>query len=237
MKQLASLLFIVGSILFSGNSIAQTSKTLLTGQSPNSSNALETKTQEALLKMQQAALKDGIKIQVASGYRSFDRQRQIWNRKYKKYESQGLTPDAIFNKIVEYSTVPGTSRHHWGTDMDLIDANAKYSGSVLVTDKFHGDGPFCKLKDWMDIHARDFGFELVYTLNENRSGFEYEPWHYSYAPVSQNYLADYLKEIKFISFLRSENILGMDQISDERLQRYYVEHIQGVNRMLNPKKD
>ncbi|WP_194850257.1 M15 family metallopeptidase [Nonlabens antarcticus] len=237
MKQLASLFFIVSSILFSGNSIAQTSKTLLTGQSSNSFNALETKTQEALLKMQKAALKDGIKIQVASGYRSFNRQRQIWNRKYKKYEAEGLVPDAIFNKIVEYSTVPGTSRHHWGTDMDLIDANTKYSGSVLVTDKFHGDGPFCRLKDWMDVHARDFGFELVYTLNENRSGFKYEPWHYSYAPVSKDYLKDYLKEIDFINFLRSENILGMDQISDERLQRYYIEHIQGINPMLNPKKD
>jgi LAS superfamily LD-carboxypeptidase LdcB len=231
MKYLTAIILLVG---FTVN--AQTNSEILTGKSANLSNALETKTQGALKKMQNAALKEGIKIEVASGYRSFDRQRQIWNGKYQRYKAQGLSPDAIFDKIVEYSTVPGTSRHHWGTDMDLIDGNAKYSGSVLVTDKFHGDGPFCKLKDWMDENSSKFGFELVYTMNENRTGFEYEPWHYSYAPVSKKYYSDYLKEIDFINFLRSQKIMGMDQISDQRLQRYYKEHVQGVNPKLRPEK-
>jgi len=231
MRYLFAVLLLVG-----GMATGQTSNAALTGQSSNPNNALETKTQTALKKMQAAALKDGIKIEVASGYRSFDRQRQIWNGKYKKYESQGLKPDAIFNKIVEYSTVPGTSRHHWGTDMDLIDGNATYSGSVLVTDKFHGDGPFCKLKDWMDVNSSKYGFELVYTLNDNRTGFEYEPWHYSYAPISKVYLTDYLTQIDFINFLRSQKIMGMDKISDERLQRYYQEHLQGINPSLQPVK-
>ncbi|KQC32640.1 D-alanyl-D-alanine carboxypeptidase [Nonlabens sp. YIK11] len=208
---------------------AQITPAVLTGQSANPSNSLEKETQIALKKMQAAALKDGIKIEVASGYRSFNRQRQIWNGKYSRYQAQGLTPDAIFDNIVEYSTVPGTSRHHWGTDMDLIDGNAKYTGSVLVTDKFHGDGPFCKLMDWMDQHSTEYGFELVYTMNNNRTGFEYEPWHYSYAPVSKKYLQEYLNQIDFIKFLRSQNIMGMDDISDARLERYYKEHIQGIN--------
>ncbi|BAO55181.1 M15 family metallopeptidase [Nonlabens marinus] len=224
-------------LLFGTIVTAQPTADVLTGKSANANNSLESDTQTALKKMQTAALKDGIKIEVASGYRSFDRQRQIWNGKYKKYEAQGLQPDAIFDKIVEYSTVPGTSRHHWGTDMDLIDGNADYSGSVLVTDKFHGDGPFCKLKDWMDENSSKFGFELVYTMNENRAGFEYEPWHYSYAPVSKVYLRDYLTQIDFISFLRSQEIMGMDQISNERLTRYYKEHIQGVNPELQLEKE
>lgn len=208
----------------------------LTGQFSNPKNQLESQTKTALKKMQAAALKDGVKIEVASGYRSFDRQREIWNRKYKQYAAQGLQPDAIFNKIVEYSTVPGTSRHHWGTDLDLIDGNATYSGSVLVTAKFHGDGPFCKLKDWMDEHSSKYGFELVYTLNANRTGFEYEPWHYSYVHVSRDYLEDYLAQVDFITFLRSQNIMGMDNISDERLNQYYKEHIQGINPSLQLKK-
>ena len=232
MKYLTAILLLMGLI-----ATAQTTPEILTGQSSNSSNSLESETQTALNKMQAAALKDGIKIIVASGYRSFDRQRQIWNRKYKKYQAQDLKPDAIFNKIVEYSTVPGTSRHHWGTDMDLIDGAANYSGSVLVTKKFHGDGPFCKLKDWMDANSSKFGFELVYTMNNNRTGFEYEPWHYSYAPVSKVYLADYLKQIDFITFLRSQNIMGMDKISDERLQRYYKEHVQGIHPKLQTEKE
>lgn len=208
---------------------AQSPVDILTGKSPNQSNSLEVTTQQALKKMQEAALTDGIKIEVASGYRSFQRQREIWNGKYQKYAAQGLKPDAIFNKIVEYSTVPGTSRHHWGTDVDLIDGNANYSGAVLVTDKYHGDGPFCKLKDWMDANSSRFGFELVYTLNANRTGFEYEPWHYSYAPISRKYFVNYLTEVDFLNFLRSQKIMGMDQISDQRLQLYYKEHIQGIN--------
>ncbi|KEZ92056.1 M15 family metallopeptidase [Nonlabens ulvanivorans] len=208
---------------------AQISTQQLTGQTTNVENALESDAQSAFNKMRAAALKDGIDLKIVSGYRSFNRQRQIWNRKYKKYTAQGLAPDAIFDKIVEYSTVPGTSRHHWGTDMDIIDQGASYSGDVLVPNKFHGEGPFCKMKDWMEQHAATYGFELVYTLNENRTGFKYEPWHYSYAPLSRKLLKEYLSETDFLIFLRSQDILGMEKISDERLLRYYNEHIKGVN--------
>ncbi|PQJ31864.1 D-alanyl-D-alanine carboxypeptidase [Nonlabens arenilitoris] len=208
---------------------AQISTQQLTGQTTNVENALESDAQSAFNKMRVAALKDGIDLKIVSGYRSFNRQRQIWNRKYKKYAAQGLNPDAIFDKIVEYSTVPGTSRHHWGTDMDIIDQGATYSGDVLVPNKFHGNGPFCKMKDWMEQHAATYGFELVYTLNENRTGFKYEPWHYSYAPLSRKLLKEYLSETNFLTFLRSQDILGMEKISDERLLRYYNEHIKGVN--------
>ncbi|AZQ42864.1 M15 family metallopeptidase [Nonlabens ponticola] len=201
----------------------------LTGLAANPANKLEQLTQLALDKITAAAAKEGIKIQLVSGYRSFARQRSIWNRKYKRYQSQGLEPDAIFDKIVEYSTVPGTSRHHWGTDVDLIDGNATYSGDVLVPDKFHGDGPFCEFKDWMEAHASDYGFELVYTNAGNRSGFKYEPWHYSYAPVSKDYLEIYNEKMEFVTFLRSQDIMGMNDISDDRLLRYFKEHINGVN--------
>ncbi|MGJ8683404.1 MAG: M15 family metallopeptidase [Nonlabens sp.] len=216
-------------LLFSTLAYGQISSQELTGQTDNPKNLLNTSAQDAFNTMRAAALKDGIDLKIVSGYRSFTRQRQIWNRKYKKYEAQGLTPDAIFDKIVEYSTVPGTSRHHWGTDMDIIDQSATYSGDVLVPNKFHGNGPFCKMKDWMEINASSYGFELVYTLNENRTGFKYEPWHYSYAPLSRKLLQEYLPETDFLEFLRSQNIMGMDQISDARLLRYYTEHIQGVN--------
>lgn len=204
----------------------------LNGQFPNLTNALEPETQAALEKMQHAAQQDGIQIQLVSGYRSFNRQRQIWNRKYDMYAKQGFAPDVIFDKIVEYSTVPGTSRHHWGTDVDLIDGAVKTNGDVLVPEKFHGDGPFITFKAWMEKNASSFGFELVYTLDENRTGFSYEPWHYSYVSLSRKRYHDYLTHIDILKFLRSQNIKGMDEISDERLLRYKEEHIKGVNPVL-----
>lgn len=224
MKILLNLLFIA-SVFVQGQITVEE----ITGQTSNPKNNLPAQVQAAFDKMQSAALKDGIDLTIVSGYRSFTRQRQIWNRKYKKYQSQGLKPDAIFDKIAEYSTVPGTSRHHWGTDLDIIDQRATYSGDVLVPDKFHGNGPFCKMKEWMEKNASQFNFELVYTLNGNRTGFKYEPWHYSYKPLAQKLLQQYLTEKEFLTFLRSKQIMGMQDISDARLLRYYKEHIQGIN--------
>ncbi|WP_438962442.1 M15 family metallopeptidase [Nonlabens sp.] len=216
-------------LLTTAITVSQPSTDQLTGKDSNPKNLLDPSTQSAFNKMHTAALKDGIDLKIVSGYRSFTRQRQIWNRKYKKYQTQGLSPDEIFDKIVEYSTVPGTSRHHWGTDIDIIDQSASFTGDVLVPHKFHGEGPFCNMKEWMELNAPKYGFELVYTLNENRTGFHYEPWHYSYAPLAQKLLQEYLSENDFLNFLRTQNIMGMKDISNTRLLRYYKEHIQGVN--------
>lgn len=229
MKHLLLLIPFMSMICMSQNNLDQ-----VTGKLPNAKNLLQQETQIAFEKMRESALKEGIDLIIVSGYRSFNRQRQIWNRKYKKYQSQGMSPDQIFDKIVEYSTVPGTSRHHWGTDIDIIDQSASYSGDVLVPDKFHGNGPFCKMKEWMEKNASDFGFELVYTYNDQRTGFEYEPWHYSYVPLSRKRINNYPTAQNLLTFLRANDIIGMDQISDERILRYYKEHIYGVNPVLLP---
>lgn len=211
---------------------AQTLTDTLVGKADLGNNTVPMEVQKAFDKMKVAALQDEIKLTIVSGYRSYERQQQIWNRKWKSYEQQGLNPEQVFDKIVEYSTVPGTSRHHWGTDLDIIDSNARYSGDVLIPNKFHGNGPFCKMKDWMDQNAGKYGFALVYTLNEQRPGFKYEPWHWSYVPLSRKRYQQYLSEIDLKEFLRNQSILGMDEISDGRLQRYLEEHIKGINKKL-----
>jgi len=78
---------------------------------------------DAYTKMCEAALKEGIKIKAVSSYRNYDHQNRIWTRKYKRFTKEGLSPIQAIRKIVEYSTIPGTSRHHWGTDIDIIDMN------------------------------------------------------------------------------------------------------------------
>jgi LAS superfamily LD-carboxypeptidase LdcB len=99
----------------------------------------------AFQKMKLEAAKVNIDIELVSAYRSFQRQKEIYEGKYKRYTSQGLTPIDAINKIIEYSTIPGTSRHHWGTDIDIIDRNAKpRPKSVLQPELFHGKGPLLK---------------------------------------------------------------------------------------------
>lgn len=183
---------------------------------------------KAFIKMRDAALKEGINIQVVSSYRDFNHQKKIWNRKFKSFTKQGLLELDVIQKIIEYSTIPGTSRHHWGTDLDIIDAIPEQPRNVLQTRHFEGRGPFSKLKKWMDKNANMFGFYLVYTDNENRKGFKYEPWHYSYEPLSKIYLKEFNKlEIKKI--LSNEDIMGIDSFSEEFIQGYIKDNILDIN--------
>ncbi|GAB5400661.1 MAG: hypothetical protein Aureis2KO_22460 [Aureisphaera sp.] len=194
-------------------------------------STMHRETAKALSKMKAAAKTEGIDIEVVSAYRSFDRQKQIFEGKYKRFIGQGLLPKEAIEKIIEYSTIPGTSRHHWGTDLDLIDASAPRPESVLQAQHFHGKGPFCKFKEWMDKHAESFGFYEVYTDNALRKGFKYEPWHFSYAPVSIPMLSDYKKlDVKHI--LNEEKIMGHEHFTDDFIAKYRKENILDINPQL-----
>jgi len=186
---------------------------------------------DAFLKMKEAAAKEGFTIKIVSGYRTFDRQKLIFERKYKRFTEAGLSPAEAIDKIIEYSTIPGTSRHHWGTDIDIIDDNGNYEGDVLVADKFHGDGPFCKFREWLEKHANTFGFYIVYTNNPKRKGFKYEPWHYSYAPLSKPMLQAY-KKLDIRKILQEQNLAGSDFFTESFMDAYIQNHILDINPQL-----
>ncbi len=188
----------------------------------------------AFLDMHNSALKEGIDISIVSGFRSFERQLEIWNSKYKRYTSQGLTSLQAIEKIMLYSTIPGTSRHHWGTDIDIIDKKALLSEGELLNEKnYHGNGPFCQLKEWMDKHSETYGFYLTYTANNHRTGFNYEPWHYSYQPIAVDYLGHYLN-LDINSALTDANISGKNELNSELLEAYRDSHVLGINPNLLP---
>jgi len=190
-------------------------------------------TSVAFKKMKDAAALENINIEVVSAYRSFQRQKEIFEGKYKRYTDQGSTPIEAIEKIIEYSTIPGTSRHHWGTDLDIIDANVPRPQNVLQPEHFHGNGPFCKLKEWLNTHANSFGFYEVYTDNANRKGFKYEPWHFSYAPVSEPMLEDY-KKLDLKKILLEEKIMGAKHFSESFINKYRSENILDINPELLP---
>jgi len=183
---------------------------------------------DAFLKLTDEALKSDIRIKVVSSYRSFSHQNNIWERKYKQNSAKGLSPKESIKKIIEYSTIPGTSRHHWATDIDLIDANVKQPKNVLNPYHFEGNGCFSKFKNWMDTHANDFGFYLVYTKKEGRQGFKYEPWHYSYKPLSKGYLQQY-QTLNLNDIMTSEALMGGEHFSEEFLANYRNENILDIN--------
>ena len=193
---------------------------------------LEKETFKAFEKMRNAAMRDGIKIKIISGHRDFERQTLIWNSKFIKFTKEfKLKPDEAINEIIRFSTIPGTSRHHWGTEIDIIDENFKSENNPLISEKYESGGIFYKLKKWMDLNSEKFGFYLTYTNDEERKGFEYEPWHYSYKPISKNLLEE-LKKNNISKLISDLEIMGKEYLTKEFIEKYINENILGVNKEL-----
>jgi LAS superfamily LD-carboxypeptidase LdcB len=184
---------------------------------------------DAFLEMKKAAYSDGIDIKIVSSYRNYNRQEVIWERKYMRYtEDDGMDPLKAIDKIIEYSTIPGTSRHHWGTDIDIIDGYRKTDGDVLVPEKFGIDGPFEDFKKWMDENSNKFDYYLVYTNEPKRRGFKYEPWHYSFAPISIPMLTAY-RRLNILQLLRQEELYGSEHFTTGFIKNYIQNNILDIN--------
>ena len=190
---------------------------------------LEKETYSAFIKMKDAAEKDGIIIKLVSGFRDFYRQQMIWNNKYKKFTNEfSLDGPTAIKEIIRFSTIPGTSRHHWGTEIDIIDKNFENEKDLLISKKYEEGGIFNSLKKWMDKNSKRFGFYIVYDDDSNRPGFEYEPWHYTYKPVSDLYQREFLK-LNLKSIISKTKVEGKEFINDEFIKKYIDENIMGIS--------
>lgn len=141
--------------------------------------------------MYAAALKDGIKLVIISGTRSFNHQKYIWDRKWAKNILKMDSISAV-KEIMKYSSMPSTSRHHWGTDIDLNSLENSYFEK--------GEGK--KIFDWLVANAFKYGFHMTYDNQEEtkRTGYKMEKWHWSYMPISKQFL------IQFNEYVKCENI-------------------------------
>ena len=185
---------------------------------------------EAFAAMCKAALQDSIRIVAVSGFRSFDRQKTIWERKYRTHLENGIEPESAIAKITKYSAIPGTSRHHWGTEIDIIDMSVEQPEKVLLPENYAIGGCYEKLKNWMDKHANSYGFYLVYT-EEERDGFEYEPWHYSYKKISRPMLQSFLL-LDLSRVIERYSFEGSTFLDEEILSKYIKEHVLDINPLL-----
>ncbi len=150
----------------------------------------------AFLGLRAAAATAGIELSPVSSFRDFDRQVTIWNEKFagsrplldrdsRPLDRGALTDEAAIEAILIWSALPGASRHHWGTEVDVVDAARLTEGRQprLVPAEFAPGGPFERLHDWLGEHAAQYGFFRPYDID--RGGVLPEPWHLSYAPVAQ----------------------------------------------------
>ena len=105
------LFFFITSIIFSQNEVTKGDFFLL-GKNNLKETIRSGLLPEAYIKfkqMQNDAKKDGIEIEIVSGYRSYQKQKNIWNYKYNKNFKKGIFGIKNINRIIQYSTLPGTS--------------------------------------------------------------------------------------------------------------------------------
>lgn len=192
------------------------------------------------MSLREAAAADGIDLVPASSFRDFDRQLAIWNGKCRgERELRGpdgelldpatLGDDALVEAILQWSALPGTSRHHWGTDFDVIDRAALPPGYRVqfVTEEFAPGGVFQRLNDWLDVHAAQFGFYRPY--GAYRGGVQPEPWHLSYAPVAQDALAQF-SVVVLQQALDASSLLARDAVA-KRLPGIVERYVMNVDRL------
>lgn len=144
---------------------------------------LQREAYEAYLRMYDAARQEGIELTIISATRNYDSQRAIWNRKWSRLSG---SDSAKVCSIMRYSSMPGTSRHHWGTDMDFISVEPDYWTKDEGLRIYH----------WLEKNARFYGFFQPYTADPSRTGYAEERWHWSYAILSIPYLEEYLRTVK-----------------------------------------
>jgi LAS superfamily LD-carboxypeptidase LdcB len=186
---------------------------------------------EAFLDMNSAARKSGLSVRVVSSYRSFNHQNLIWTRKYKRYRSRQLSPQTAVNYNIRYTAIPGSSRHHWGTEIDVVDGTVKTSQYPLNTKHYHGNGMYTSFREWMDDNAHKYGFYRVYTNDHTRRGFRYEPWHYSFAELAKPMLKEYT-ERDVQNTLKYQELLGKRYFTDNFIEQYTKDNILGINKNL-----
>jgi LAS superfamily LD-carboxypeptidase LdcB len=154
----------------------------------------------AFLEMRATAAEYGFDLMPFSTFRDFDTQLRIWNDKFsgkktlydrvgKPLDFASLSSLETVRAILYWSALPGASRHHWGTEIDVVDAAAMPDGYrvKLLPEETEEDGLFHPLHRWLDAYIARFGFFRPYA--RYIGGMLPEPWHLSYAPISTRLLA------------------------------------------------
>lgn len=187
--------------------------------------------------LQQAAAADGINLQLASSFRSFERQLAIWNgkcsgrrllrnRQNNPVTAAHLTPDELLDTVLAWSALPGASRHHWGCDVDVY-APEMLQGQRLQLEpwEYQPAGPMAELGLWLDENLAAQGFFRPYA--SDRGGVAIEPWHISYREIAVPALSQLTPGL-LVDALQATDIALKETILT-RLTSIYQHYIVNIN--------
>ena len=148
----------------------------------------------------------GFDMRIASGFRSFERQLGIWNAKAsgakpvyddndRQVDMSALSEIEQVEAIMRFSAIPGSSRHHWGTDFDVYDASRMKPGYKLQLNlaECRDGGPCAELHSWLESELHHTDFYRPYA--QDAGGISPEPWHLSYRSLASEYAGRMSAEI------------------------------------------
>lgn len=128
----------------------------------NYGNGLTSETTNNFEIMKKDALKEGLNIYISSGFRSYNRQKTIYNN-YVNRDGQ--------KNADTYSARAGHSEHQSGLAFDVNDINTAFANT--------------KEGKWLNENCYKYGFILRYPKGKtNETGYMYEPWHFRYVGSS-----------------------------------------------------
>ncbi|MCK8125709.1 M15 family metallopeptidase [Pseudoalteromonas sp. 2CM39R] len=172
--------------------------------------------------LQSAAASAGFDLCIASSFRDFNRQSAIWNAKFSNkrvvlnkaqqaVELNSLSDIEKCTAIMLYSALPGASRHHLGTDLDIFDKSAMSDDYELqlTPDEYQHGGPFAELSQWLDTHLAEFGFYRPY--QHDLGGVAPELWHISHIAQSEQLMRHLSVEVLH-NCIKESDLLGKDAI-------------------------
>ena len=150
---------------------------------------------EPLTKMLEDCNEAGYNYEFNSAYRSIKVQEEILALRTQEHVNMGYSEAAAYAKARETVALPGTSEHHLGLAVDVL--------NVATAEK--------KALDWLGKHCWEYGFILRYAEDKaDITGIIHEPWHFRY--VGTRVSMD-MKD----SGLCLEEYLGADAVSNSTI--------------------
>lgn len=175
---------------------------------------------QALCELQAHAKHHGFELMPCSAFRSFESQAAIFSAKFLgqrtildiNEQPLKVTPtDPIerIKAILLFSAMPGFSRHHFGSDLDIYAPNKLPAGQQLeLTYHEYAQGSYfyefgCYLKE----NLSTFGFINPYLHKDNRNHqgsivqVGMEPWHISHVESAQDFVStfDYEQALDYLA--------------------------------------
>ena len=198
---------------------------------------LQAQAMNAFQGLQQSAVKNGFNLQPASSFRDFARQQLIWNGKFngerKVHDDAGNALDLSrlddwqkARAILRWSALPGASRHHWGTEIDIFDPDLLPQGQSLQLEpwEYEKGGYFFELSEFLTENLPHFDFSLPFMQMPAEKKIGREPWHISYIPLAEKAKQLFSAEV-LLQAWEKEEIAGkaaLQQHFPQIFEQYFV---------------